>query len=223
MNKSITRCVIAAALLLGFGPAAHAEGVVEQSAAVSGQTSDDCSMPLPPGGPRPVMDDASATVLRTPNGFTASVSMPTPASGTYCYPPANLAFNPAAGPAVPGHPEVFSLWGIYFNNPENCLGEECSVADVLGPNCVNAEAGAVNLAGHVTGNGTLHLSGHVSVGDGPLGPLGCAPFWNVLGSDIHLAVAPHGMLVPELMPAPIQTPPGGGPGYWYASAVDAVE
>lgn len=223
MNRAITRFVIGTVLLVGFGLAASADGVTEQSAPVSGQTSDDCSMPLPPGGPRPVVDDASATVLRAPNGVIASVSMPVPASGTYCYPPANLAFNPAAGPAVPGHPEAFSFWAIYFNSPDDCLEEECSVVDVLGPNCANAQAGAVKLSGHVIGNGTLHLSGYLSVGEGPLGPLGCAPFSNVLGSDIHLAVAPHGMLIPELMPEPIQTPPGGGPGYWYPAFFGPVE
>ena len=208
--------LVAAALLLLAHHTTNAEGTVVQFGEVHGQTSTDCSS-VPPGGARPVVEGASATLRRGPNGVTASVSMPTPQPGSYCYPPATLAFNPAAGPAVPGHPEAFSLWAIYFNAPENCGGGECSVADVLGPNCANAQAGAVQLAGHIVGGPVLHLTGQVSVGDGPLGPLGCASFENTEESEVHLAVAPHGLLMPELLPDLITTPPGGGPGYWFPS------
>jgi hypothetical protein len=161
---------------------------------------------------------------RGPNGITASVSMPTPAPGTYCYPPATLAFDPGAGPAVPGHPEAFSLWAIYFNAPENCSDGECGVDDVLVPeNCAEALGGAVPLGGHIVGGPVLHLSGHLSVGDGPLGALGCAPLIDVDGAEVHLAVAPHGLLMPKLMPEMITTPPGGGPGYWFPAEFEGLE
>jgi hypothetical protein len=213
-------------LLTAAGSAAAvADGVTEQTMAVMGQTSTDCSIvPLPFYAERPVIAGSSARLQRGPNGITASVSMPTPEPGTYCYPPATLVFDPAAGPAVPGHPEAFSLWAIYFNEPENCSDGECGVDDVLVPeNCAEALGGAMALGGHIVGGPVLHLSGHLSVGDGPLGPLGCAPLLDADAAEIHLAVAPHGLLRPRLLPDLISTPPGGGPGYWYPAVFEAVE
>ena len=214
MNKNLQRLAAALAGAL-LSVTALADGVYEQPAPVLGQTSANCAAPLPGGGPRPVIADGAASLIRTANGITAFLTMPTPQPGGYCYPPATLATNPAAGPAVPGFPEAFSFWGIYFNNPENCLPGGCSALDVLGPNCPNVGAGAVKLGGHVSGGGKLQLSGHLSVGDGPLGSLGCAPLTDVLGAEIHVAVGPHGMLQPNLLPAQIGVPPGGGPGYWF--------
>jgi len=223
----ISKILLPSALLIAVAHQAAAEGATKQEGPIMGQTSMDCGSPLPGGGPRPVIDGASATLLRGPNGITASVSMPTPVSGSYCYPPATLLFDPAAGPAVAGHPEAFSLWGIYFNAPAQCLGGECSVADVLGPNCANAQAGAVQLSGHIVGGRLLHMTGHLSVGEGPLaGPgltLGCAPLLDADGAEVHLAVAPHGLLMPHLMPEMIETPPGGGPGYWFPSVFEGVD
>ena len=214
MKNTVKNAVLAWCALLWAG-AVFAAGAERQVAPLLGQTSDNCAAPLPGSGPRPMIEGGSATVIRTDTGFTAFVSLPTPAPGTYCYPPAALATDPSAGPAVPGHPEAFSLWGIYFNNPENCLPGGCSAMDVLGPNCVNAQAGAVKLSGHMASNGTLQLSGHLSVGDGPLGALGCAPLTDPYGSELHIAVGPHGALQPALLPTLISVPPGGGPGYWF--------
>lgn len=221
MNRT-TLPVIATAVLLTATLQAVAGGATKQEQPVYGQTSTDCSVVLPFEGNRPQIEDGSALLIRTANGVTAIVSMPTPATGTYCYPPATLATNSAAGPAVPGYPEVFTLWFIYFNNPAGCAPSGCGVPDVLGANCVNAQAGAMKLAGHVTGGGNLQLSGHASKGDGPLGALGCAAFTNIEGAEIHLAVAPHGVLQPSLMPALIQVPPGGGPGYWYPAVFGPI-
>jgi len=220
----ICKCLITSLLLVTCVQYAAAQGVKKQDGPILGQTTMDCSTsPFPGGGPRPVVDGATATVFRTPNGITATASMPTPVPGSYCYPPATLAFDPAAGPAVPGFPEAFSFWGIYFNNPDQCLPGGCSALDVLGPNCVNAQAGAVQLGGHIVGGPRLELAGHLSVGHGPLGPLGCAPLTNVEGADIHLAIAPHGMLNPELLPDMIEVPPGGGPGYWFPSVFEGSD
>jgi len=214
--------LIPSLLLAVAGQQAAAQGVTTQTGPVLGQTSMDCSS-VPGAGDRPVIDGASARLQRTKNGITASFSMPTPVPGSYCYPPATLVLDASAGPAVPGHPEAFSFWAIYFNNPEACLGGECSVADVLGPNCVNVLAGAVKLAGHVVGGPTLHTSGHLSVGEGPLTPFGCAPLLDPQGAEIHLAMAPHGMLRPDLLPDLISTPPGGGPGYWMPSVFEGLD
>jgi hypothetical protein len=225
MNKHFKKLAVASVVALPLS-LAFAGGAIEQEATVLGQTSTDCSqVPLPFFDPRPVIEGASATLLRTPNGISGFVSMDTPVSGGYCYPPMTIAGDASAGPAVPGHPEAFTLWIIYFNEPQNCAsgdGDDCDVPDVLGENCANAQAGAMKLSGHIKGGGKLNLSGHLSAGDGPLGALGCAPLYNVNGAEVHLAVAPHGMPISSAMPTQIQVPPGGGPGYWYPAIFEAV-
>ena len=220
MRKSM-KCLLAFGLTLFVTLHVQAGSAVKQTASVLGQTSNDCSVPLPGAGPRAVIDGGSASIIRTMNGFSASISLPTPLSGTYCYPSQTLGGNAAAGPAVPGHPEAFSFWGIYFNSPEGCGAGGCGASDVGGPNCVNAQAGAIKLSGHVTGGGRLHLSGHISTNEDPL--IGCSRLVDVLGAEIHLAIAPHGMLTPSLMPTQIQVPPGGGPGYWFPAVFLPVE
>lgn len=189
-------------------------GIDEQRGKLSGQTIGDCSMPLPPGGERPLIDRSYAKILRLKDGLAVFVSMPTPEVGSYCYPPATLATDPAAGPAVPGSPEAFSLWLIYFNRPEHCLPGGCSARDVLGPNCANVGAGAIGLGGRVTSRARLSLSGYASVGDMPLAGFGCEPMGATDTAEFHVAVGPHGLVREDLLPTQLLVPPGGGPGYW---------
>ncbi|MEL7312719.1 MAG: hypothetical protein AAFN07_14490 [Pseudomonadota bacterium] len=181
---------------------------------LSSQSSTDCSAPLPFDGERTSILGSSVKLLRLADGIAAFASMPTPEPGSYCYPPATLATNPEAGPAVPGAIEAFSLWLIYFNHPENCLPGGCSARDVLGPNCVNVGAGAIGLGGRATNKRRLNLSGYASVGDGPLTGFGCAPLGDTQTAEIHIAIGPHGALREDLLPDQLLLPPGGGPGYW---------
>ncbi|MEM6818538.1 MAG: hypothetical protein AAF578_07075 [Pseudomonadota bacterium] len=188
--------------------------IVEQRGALSTQTFGDCSQPLPFGGERAEIPRSSAKILRLKDGIAAFVRMPTPEPGSYCYPPATLATDPSAGPAVPGAVEAFSLWLIYFNRPDQCLPGGCSARDVLGPNCVNAGAGAIGLGGRATRRARLSLSGYASVGEGPLQGFGCEPLGDTQQAEIHIAIGPHGALREDLLPTQLQVPPGGGPGYW---------
>jgi hypothetical protein len=163
-----------------------------------------------------VVAENGARLVRTPGGITAMLTMPTPAPASYCYPPAN-PFQPIA--PVPGTPEIFTGWFFYFNNPENCAVPHACVPPPgghPGPNdFTRASGGVYNFAGHaVSGGGTLTLVGHIEVGDAPFG--GPAPLDNPTGAEVHLAVAPHGVVIPQLLPDQINTPVGSPPFWWVA-------
>jgi hypothetical protein len=136
--------------------------------------------------------------------------MPTPVPGSYNYPPANM-FQPIA--PVPGTPEVFTGWAFVFNMPQTCaVPNDCTSADFAAG---RGGSGVYNYAGHaVSGGGTLNLSGHISVGEALFA--GGSPLTNPAGAHVHVAVAPHGLLLPDLLPAQINTPVGSPPFWWLA-------
>jgi hypothetical protein len=120
---------------------------------------------------------------------------------------------------VAGTPEVFTGWLFFFNQPEKCAIPNQCVPPPPGAPAPNdfttARGGVYNFAGHaISGGGTLNLVGNISVGERQFG----GPFRleNPAGAEIHLAVAPHGVVVPELLPQQISTPVGGPPFWWIA-------
>lgn len=146
-----------------------------------------------PGGP--VVAENGATIRRTPNGISMNVSMPTPEPGSYDYPsPSETATDEV------GSPEAFTLWAFVFNEPPAANWD-----------------GAFFVAGHVVGGPNLNLSGNVSTNTEPFGG---EPLENPGGAEVHLAVAPHGALDPDLMPGQIQTPAGPGPDVWWLALFD---
>jgi hypothetical protein len=182
---------------------ALAKGAVKQTVDVIGQ-----------GTTGPVVSAGGATVIRTKNGVTASISMPVPMSGSYSYPPAN-PFQTVT--PVPGIPEVFTGWLFFFNEPENCAVPNGCIPPPPGAPAPNdfteGKGGVYNFAGHaISGRGSLNLVGHISAGETQFG--GPFALSNPIGAEIHLAIAPHGMLVPELMPQQINTPVGN-PSFWW--------
>ena len=172
----------------------QAEGSMKSTVDVVGQ-----------GMAGPVVSADGATLIRTENGITASLSMPTPVSGSYTYPIGN-AFQPMV---FAGHPEAFTGWMFVFNNPEACT-DPCN-GDDLGP--TPARGGAFNFAGHVVGGSTLNLTGHISKRSEPFVGV---PIDNPLGAEVHLAVAPHGGLQPDLLPTQITFPIGTSAEWWLA-------
>ena len=163
------------------------------------------------------------SLIRTKNGITASINMPTPAPGSYDYPPAN-PFQPVA--PVPGTPEVFTGWFFFFNDPEKCAVPNGCIPPPPGAPAPNdfteGRGGVYNFAGHaISGRGSLNLVGHISVGETQFG--GPYALDNPAGAEIHLAVAPHGVLVPALMPQQINTPVGSPPFWWLALLKAPVE
>jgi len=176
--------------------AAGAAGVETQTADVVGQG---------PGGA--VVSDDGATLRRSDNGISVSLTMPTPEPGTYAYPPGNV-FLPAA---VPGHPEAYSYWVFVFNYPNLCSGP-CD-ADDIGAG-TPARGGVFNAGGHIAGGPSLTLSGHVSIGSAQFSG---SPLLEPRTAFVHLAVAPHGAVDPALMPDQITKPLGGLPFWWIAA------
>ncbi len=198
--KALTLLPCLAAALFASPSMLFAQGVVQQTANVIGQG---------PGGP-PVAENG-ATLTRTKNGVGLAFTMPTPLPGSYNYPPS------AVPGTTPGTPEVFTGWAFIFNQPENCTDAfECKPG--LDFPAHKGMGGVYNFAGHlVSGDGTLNLVGHISVGESRFG--GLFDLENPTGAEIHLAVAPHGVLVPELLPDQISTPIGGAPFFWLARFV----
>lgn len=145
----------------------------------------------------PVVSEDGATIRRTPNGISIKLTMPVPEPGSYDYPTEGTAFS------GPGHPEVFSLWAFVYNDP-------------------SAENwdGAFATAGHVVSGSTLTLSGNVSLNSEPF--LG-TELENPQGAEVHLAVAPHGALEPDLLPEALRTPTGPGPNIWWMAIFEGEE
>jgi len=192
--------------LAGFAVVALTVVTAVGAASVDTQTADVRGQG--PGGP--VVADDGATLQRSDSGLSAKLSMPTPEPGSYNYPPAQT--KPPAPftfpAAVPGHPEAYSLWMFVFNYPALC-SIPCDSNDIGA--ATPARGGAFNAAGHVEGGPNLSLDGHVSTNSTPFGG---SMLLEPRTAEVHLAVAPHGKLVPELLPDQI-TKPIGSPPYWW--------
>jgi hypothetical protein len=188
---------------LALSPAAAAAGSWE-SANVVGQ-----------GLAGPVVAADGAAILRGPNSVAARLVMATPAPGSYTYP------SGPSGSGIQGHPEVYSLWVFIFFNPEECSTSPCGPGDLM--NNLDVVAGAFNAGGHVAGGTNLTLAGSVGLGSSTFGgpnaetlAEGLAMGFDLADADVHLAVAPHGALAPELLPASISTPVGNPSHWWLA-------
>ncbi len=182
---------LVAGLVAAVGPAGSVFG------AVTTQTED-----LMNQGGVGVYAEDGVKLTRQPNGITIRVSVPVPEPNSYVYPPEI--------PTPSASPEVFSGWAIVFNNPDECAGGpgNCGGPDLFNP---DVEAGIYNFAGHPAGaGGKLVLTGHVQVGQPAGGPPGStmAPLSNPGGAEVHVAIAPHGLLDPAQMPAQTTTPAG---------------
>jgi hypothetical protein len=97
-----------------------------------------------------------------------------------------------------------------FNYPALCSAP-CDSNDlgVAAP----ARGGAFSAAGHVVGGPNLSLDGHVSMNTTPFaGSMLLEP----RTAEVHLAVAPHGEVRPELLPDQISKPIGSPPFWWVA-------
>jgi hypothetical protein len=161
-----------------------------------------------------VLVDDGAKIHRTATGVTASVTMPTPEPGTY---------NIPAGPTTNqehGSPAAFSLWVFIFFNPEAC-DQPCDRADLVGSGEVIA--GGFNAGGHLVSGPNLTISGRINeqsqLFGGPNAESiadGLEAGYTIAGAEIHVAVAPHGKLDPELLPDQFGTPAGFADSWWVA-------
>jgi hypothetical protein len=167
------------------------------------------------GGPTVAVN--GAMINRGASGVTASVTMPTPEPGTYMYPD-SVTWPTSSG--VEGHPEAFSLWVFLFFNPEECaVPSNCGPADLI--NDPDVVAGAFNAGGHLAAGPTLTISGRVTEKTPTFGgpnaeTIGAALAlgYDIADAEVHVAVAPHGALAPELLPEQFTTPVGN-PSFWW--------
>ena len=163
----------------------------------------------------PMVAGATASIRRTDSSVIAKVVMPTPAPGSY-----TLGVGPT-GSLIHGSPAAFSLWVFVFFNPEECAAAVCGPADlIMDPDVV---AGAFNAGGHIEGGPNLTLAGSVNASRVTFGGANAetigqalAMGYSIADADIHLAVAPHGVLTPELLPEQISTPVGTPANWWLA-------
>jgi hypothetical protein len=144
----------------------------------------------------------AAMLVRQPNGLRASVTIPTPESGTYVYPPGR----------TPGHPEVFTLWAFVFNYPNMCSAP-CDAND-LGAGTA-AKGGVYNVGGHVASGNSMTIAGQIGVGDTPFNPAH-APLESPSTAEVHLAIAPHGHVDSSAYPNEFRIPAGSPPMWWIA-------
>lgn len=190
-----TMTLIATLLAICISAPVFAAGKVKQMEDVVGQ-----------GAIGPVVAENGATIIRTAGGISVRLRMPTPEPFGYVYPEPN-AFQATV---EQGHPEVFTGWIFIFNNPDACSDGICDGNDVGDP---VSRGGAYNFAGHIAGGPELHLAGNIHVGeDAPFG----FSLDNPMGAEVHLAVAPHGTLQPNLLPTQINTPIGTPALWWLA-------
>lgn len=167
------------------------------------------------GGPTVAVDGAK--INRGASGISASVTMPTPEPGSYMYP--DSATWPTSS-GVEGHPEAFSLWVFLFFNPEDCAApSNCGPADLINDPAV--VAGAFNAGGHLAAGPTLTISGRVTAKTPSFGGANAetigealAMGYTIADAEVHVAVAPHGALAPELLPEQMTTPVGT-PAFWW--------
>lgn len=146
-------------------------------------------------GGREVYAEDAASLRRTKNSISFKVQMPTPEPGEYIYPTEGEYI------AGEGHPEAYSLWVFVFDDELGEFGDFPWSSAFLG-------------GGHVVGGPNLTLSGQLSRSSEPFAGFDLE---NPQEAEIHLAVAPHGALEPELMPGQIKTPSGPGPDIWWVA------
>lgn len=128
-----------------------------------------------------------ARLTRNDTGINTSISMQTPAPGTYEYPSDDMDEGP---------PEAFTLWVFVFDDPDD---EDWT--------------GAFLGGGHIVAGDTLQLSGRVSV---QTEPFAGEPLKNPREAEVHFAVAAHGEVDSDELPDQIKTSPGGPDTWWYA-------
>ncbi len=195
--------------------AAVAFAVVATAGSSDGQQSDVAGQ----GGSDPLLAENGATLMRARDGLRFEVRVPTPDPGSYEYPTADqvaawspLQDHPVVSVGADGEPEVFTIWLVAFNHPDQCTDGECGGDDF--------SAGAAAAGGIYQGDGRvadgpeLEMTGSIRLGQEPLTG---APLENPLGAEVHLLVAPHGRALTGPEHWMQLNSPLGNPSLWWAA------
>jgi hypothetical protein len=176
MRKTTIGAVIALVFALIAAPAAASSSV--QHTDILGQ------------GGVGVANEDGAELQRFDDRVQVRFSVATPEPNTYSYPTADMVPPGASHPEiVPGYPEVFTLWAFVFNYPEECTDGACDFDDIGHP---DSQGGVYRLDAALGTRGTITMVGTVGVGQAAAAGL---PLVNPHGAEVHVAMAPHGMLV----------------------------
>lgn len=164
----------------------------------------------------PMVDDG-ARLQRRIDGVSVDVAIPTPAPGSYEYPTGDMVPpwaepHPAVSSGAYEAPEVFTLWLFAFNEPSQCT-DDCDLDDLA----VGAAArgGSYQLDGRIGDDDTLAFAGTVRLGQPSLNG---APLDNPRGAEIHVAIAPHGRVLPGEAGWRQLNGPIGNPSLWWAAS-----
>jgi hypothetical protein len=149
------------------------------------------------------VEGAFARLVRYDNGVTTTIS---------------------TSELVPG--EVYTLWWVIFNDPENCLGGACDADDIFiiedggiprdadGNRAMNMEGLAASnvsiqhAAGGYSVDGSLNTSASLGLGDVP-GIIAGPGLLDPYKAEIHLVVRTHGPKVDEYFADQLSTFDGG--------------
>lgn len=163
-----------------------------------------------------------ARLDRRPDGLSVEVAVPTPEPGSYEYPtndmiPPWVESHPAVSQGAQDAPEIFTLWLIAFNDPENCSEGQCDSDDV---GIDSAAGGGVHqVDGRVADDETLRFVGTVRFGQPALSG---APLENPMGATVHLAIAPHGRALSGADRFVQLNTPVGNPTLWWGATFQAT-
>jgi hypothetical protein len=169
------------------------------------------------GGDGPMLAVDGARLVRSEDGLRVSATVPTPVAGSYEYPSGDMVpgwstAHPDVQVGGPGEPEVFTMWAVVFNYPDECTDASCG-ADDFHPDAA-AKGGVYQADGRVAKGDVMELVGSVRIGQLPFTG---SPLENTLGAEVHLAIAPHG----KALPAPDNwrqlNGPLGNPTLWWAA------
>ncbi len=134
-----------------------------------------------------VKTGASSTLVRNSNGATATFLSP------------NLTVG-----------DVYTLWWVIFNHPENCSNGVCNLDDVVPfPGNVAAGVSLIYGAGHlIPTSGRGNFAAHLGVGD-TRGAMFGPGLTDPLNAEIHVVLRTHGPVIPEMLDQQLSTFAGG--------------
>jgi len=163
------------------------------------------------------MTEGGARFQRRTDGISVEVVMTTPVPGSYEYPtgdmvPPGAATHPPITPGAEEAPEVFTLWLFAFNDPSRCTDGQCDIDD-FAPGAA-ARGGVYQVDGRVADGDELQLGGNIRLGQQPLDG---APLDDPDNAEVHIAIAPHGRVLPNADGWRQLNSPVGNPTLWWGA------
>jgi hypothetical protein len=226
-NARLSVSIVMSGTLALLATGASAQEMGEPAAFIENFATDIVGLPGP-------LTPENTSIVRTEEGLTITLKMPTPEPGSYNYPEGIPAESQAG-------PEIFTGWAFIFNHPENCVSfpepPRCGPDDFTD----ESKASVYNFAGHASSlshqrgdlvldagsDGMIVLHGTINTGEDvyPNVPPNALtfPLENPMGAEIHASIAPHGQLDVSTMDLQAElTSPQGGPGcdcIWLATFI----